>query len=138
MSHDRAFLDNVVTQTLAAEGDGRWKEYVGGYSDWVAQRPTPATVPREPAAVARAEVPRSVRAAAKLSYKEQRELDALPAELEALEAEQAALTARMNGADYHQETGETMRRDAERAGAVEHELATKLERWVELEARAGR
>ncbi len=139
VSHDRTFLDNVVTQTIVAEGNGRWKEYVGGYSDWVAQRRAPAAASREAAVPERrAEPPRLARAAAKLSYKEQRELQALPEELAALEAEQAALTTRMSGADYHVESGESMRRDAERAAEVEHLLATKLERWVELEGRAGR
>lgn len=137
VSHDRAFLDNVVTQTIVAEGDGRWKEYVGGYSDWLAQRArvAPASA-REPAA--RSEAARTARVATKLSYKEQRELDALPAELEALEAEQQALTARMSGDAYHKAGGEAMREDAERAAQLEHELARKLERWVELEGRSAK
>ena len=78
MSHDRRFLDNVVTQTLAAEGDGVWREYVGGYSDWLEQRPKPAVQSRaqhggRARAGASATKPR-----AKLSFKEQRELAALP------------------------------------------------------------
>ena len=84
VSHDRAFLDNVVTQTLVAEGNGKWQEYVGGYSDWLAQRPAPASM-----AAAR-EAKNEAKAAGaptpvKLSYKESRELDQLPAEIEALE-----------------------------------------------------
>ena len=80
VSHDRAFLDNVVTQTIAAEGDGRWREYVGGYSDWLRQRPQPRGVapraqPSSVAAPAAAAAPKR-----KLSYKEQRELESLPGE----------------------------------------------------------
>src|SRR5688500_12176769 len=83
VSHDRAFLDNVVTQTLAAEGDGVWKEYAGGYSDYLVQRTEGAKAPAaEKKAVAREKV------RTKLSYKETRELEALPGEIEALEAEQ--------------------------------------------------
>jgi len=139
VSHDRAFLDNVVTQTIVAEGGGRWKEYVGGYSDWLVQRPATsapagAAPSREPPV--RADASRPARAATKLSYKEQRELAALPAELAALEAEQQALTVRMSADGYHKESGETMRRDAERTAELEHLLAAKLERWVELEGRA--
>jgi len=133
VSHDRTFLDNVVTQTLAAEGDGRWKEYVGGYTDWVAQRPPAASEAR---AASRSESPRGKRPAQKLSFKETRELQALPAELEALEVEQHALAQRMNAADYHREGGDAIKRDTARAAEIEHLLARKLERWVELEGRA--
>src|SRR3954470_4956207 len=82
VSHDRAFLDNVVTQTVAAEGDGKWKEYVGGYSDWLRQRPVlnESLEKKKPTGK---EKPKT-----KLSYKETRELEALPQEIEALEAEQ--------------------------------------------------
>ena len=88
VSHDRAFLDNVVTQTLAAEGDGRWREYVGGYSDWLRQRPQPRaptcrSARRRRAAPAPHRPPKR-----KLSFKEQRELESLPGEIEKLEAEQ--------------------------------------------------
>ena len=109
VSHDRAFLDNVVTQTLVAEGDGRWKEYVGGYSDWVAQRP-PAVTATKVATPARADAPQPRRSPAKLSFKEQRELDALPAELEALEREQIALGQRMAALDYHKQGADAMER----------------------------
>ncbi len=85
VSHDRAFLDNVVTQTLAAEGDGTWKEYAGGYSDYLRQR----TVQKDEAAPKKSIAPRE-KSKAKLSYKETRELEALPREIEALEAEQQA------------------------------------------------
>ncbi|MCC6869109.1 MAG: ATP-binding cassette domain-containing protein [Burkholderiales bacterium] len=138
VSHDRAFLDNVVTQTIVAEGGGRWQEYAGGYSDWLAQRRVPASSAPTSAAAARASTPRPERTSTKLSYKEQRELDALPAELAALEAEQQALHERMSAGDYHQAGHEAMRRDAERTTELEHLLAEKLARWVALEERGGR
>src|SRR6266436_2195924 len=91
VSHDREFLDNVVTQTLAPLGEGRWQENVGGYSDWLRQRPHAPAREREPRSVGIA----PVRTRTRLSYKEQRELDGLPAEIEALEHEQRQLTARI-------------------------------------------
>ncbi len=117
VSHDRAFLDNVVTQTLAAEGDGTWREYVGGYRDWLEQRPAARTVDaaagdgtRAPrvdkasrVATSGSADPASRARAAKLSYKETRELEQLPAQIEALEAEQRELTARMSSGDYHRQ-----------------------------------
>jgi ATP-binding cassette subfamily F protein uup len=136
VSHDRRFLDNVVTQVLAPLGDGRWQEYVGGYSDWVRQRPPPAAtaaVVAPPAATtATARKPASTR----MSYKEVRELEQLPAQIEALETEQKALTAAMSSGDYHRRGGEQMRRDAARAQQIERELETAFERWAELDARS--
>ena len=137
VSHDRTFLDNVVTQTLVAQGDGRWKEYVGGYSDWIAQRPAPASTPSE-ATPARAEPRRAPQAAVKLSFKEQRELAALPAELEALEHEQLALTQRMSATDYHKQGAEAIRADRLRATEIERLLSEKFERWGKLDARAAK
>ncbi|MFO0010179.1 MAG: ATP-binding cassette domain-containing protein [Betaproteobacteria bacterium] len=134
VSHDRAFLDAIATQTLAPEGDGRWREYVGGSSDWLAQRPAAAPAPAAAAAAAPA-APRE-RSARKLSYKEQRELDALPGEIEALEAEQQALSARMHGAEYHATAPAQMAADAQRTSELEALLHGKLERWTELEEKA--
>ena len=144
VSHDRTFLDNVVTQTLVAEGPaGTWKEYVGGYSDWIAQRPaaTAAGVQAAPAAAsaqAAPAVPEARRAAnrpAKLSFKEQRELESLPAEIEALEREQLDLTHRMSAADYHRQGADAIKSDRVRAAEIEHLLAKKFERWAELDAK---
>jgi ATP-binding cassette subfamily F protein uup len=136
VSHDRAFLDNVVTQTLVAEGNGRWTEYPGGYSDWVALRPAPpATERAEPARATRAP-DRSERGRLKLTYKEQRELVALPGEIEALEREQHELTERMSSPQYHRQGADAIRADRARAGQIEHELAAKFERWSQLEDRA--
>jgi ATP-binding cassette subfamily F protein uup len=100
VSHDRAFLDNIVTQTLAAEGGGVWREYVGGYSDWLTQtnNARPPGVIRErdtaPSRPPEAAAPRAERLRTKLTYKETRELEAMPATIEALEAEQSALAGK--------------------------------------------
>ena len=158
VSHDRAFLDNVVTQTLAAEpaaGSGAWKEYVGGYSDWVAQRPSSnepmrnakqRSDPRKDgtstqttsAAVesAGADGRAGKARAPRMSFKEQRELEALPEELEALEQEQHALTQRMCAPDYHKLGPERIKADRLRAVELEHLLAQRFERWGELDAKA--
>jgi ATP-binding cassette subfamily F protein uup len=134
VSHDRAFLDNVVTQTLVAEGGGRWQEYAGGYTDYLAQRASPgAESPQKPAATTA--VPRE-RARQKLSYKEARELEQLPDQIAALEAEQRALAARMSDPDYYRQPPDALRADHERAEAIEAGLMEKLERWDALEAKA--
>ena len=133
VSHDRAFLDNVVTQTLAPEGGGAWKEYVGGYSDWLRQRKgadEARAAEAKPAAPARGK-PRGP----KLSYKESRELEALPGELEALEAEQRALAAKMSEAGYYRQGAEAVKRDQARSLEIEGLLLEKLERWEALEAK---
>jgi ATP-binding cassette subfamily F protein uup len=143
VSHDRRFLDNVVTQTLAAEGGGRWKEYVGGYSDWLEQRPAPqpaSTTLRAPSPAAagesRREAGRGEARSAKLSYKETRELALLPAQIEALEVEQRAINERMSRTDYHRQGATQMKADGVRLTEIEQQLANAFERWAELEARA--
>jgi len=133
VSHDRAFLDNVVTETLAAEGGGTWREYAGGYSDWLRQRAEPAeSVSSEKmASPAARERPR-----VKLSYKESRELEVLPAEIEALEAEQRALAEKMSGPAYYRQDAASIRSDQQRTEQIEALMLEKLERWEALEARA--
>jgi ATP-binding cassette subfamily F protein uup len=130
VSHDRRFLDSIVTQTLAPEGGGRWREYVGGYSDWLAQRPTAAPV--RSAARKPAPSPRE-RARTKLSYKEERELAALPHDIETLEREQEELTARMSRPEYYREGAERVREDRARAQEIESLLGEKFARWEALE-----
>lgn len=141
VSHDRAFLDNVVTQTLVAEGDGKWQEYVGGYSDWLAQRRPRSNQTRVDAGgKPKAEPPKAVAktsAAVKLSYKEARELEQLPKEIEALEQQQNALTERMSGADYHKQSTEQIKVDRKQAEAMQALLAQKFDRWEALEAKRG-
>jgi ATP-binding cassette subfamily F protein uup len=134
VSHDRAFLDAIATQSLVAEGNGLWREYAGGYSDWLVQRPAPVA----PAPAAAAPAPSAPRRSerVKLSFNEQRELASLPAELEALENEQAALIARMSAPDYHTASGPQMRDDAARSAELERLLEEKLARWMTLEDKA--
>jgi ATP-binding cassette subfamily F protein uup len=134
VSHDRAFVDSVVTQTLAPLGGGRWREYVGGYSDWVSQRP-PASAPVRPRPATPLRVPRT---RARLPYKEQRELDALPGEIEALEQEQTALMRRMGEPDYRHADAQTMASDGRRVAEIERLLMERLERWEALEAAQAR
>jgi ATP-binding cassette subfamily F protein uup len=135
VSHDRRFLDNVVTQTLVAEGDGVWREYPGGYSDWLVQRrsaPAPAAVSAAPRPSSRTDgKPRT-----RLSYKDQRELAGLPDEIEGLERELADLTERMAGPGYHLAGAESMRADRSRLKELEELIAAKLARWEQLEGQA--
>jgi ATP-binding cassette subfamily F protein uup len=142
VSHDRSFLDQVVTQTLVAEGEGRWQEYAGGYRDWLAQRPAvaaPRAGERAPGRTVRREGEAGAPARAvaverrKLSFKETRELDALPAQISALETEQRELTARMCAADYFRAGADRIRTDRARAAEIEVEMSARLERWEYLE-----
>jgi ATP-binding cassette subfamily F protein uup len=146
VTHDRRFLDNVVTQTLAAEGNGLWREYAGGYSDYLQQR-LPAAPGRadgsggvsatrgahEPSA----DAPRA-KTRVRLGYNEQRELAALPEEIEALEREQAQLIERMSTPDYHRLGGEQARGDRKRLEELEALLLQKFARWEWLEERRAR
>src|SRR6185437_11464099 len=138
VSHDRAFLDNIATQTLVAEGEGAWVEYAGGYTDWLAQRrpgsigPTDRTFARKSAASRERATQKRVR----LTWNEQRELDALPSELESLEREQHDLSERMCAAGYHRHDVERIKADRSRAEAIERLLTERFARWGELDAKA--
>ncbi|KGM57747.1 ABC transporter ATPase [Lysobacter arseniciresistens ZS79] len=142
VSHDRDFLDNVVTSTLVMEGEGRVGEYVGGYSDWLRQRPAsdprPAAGKLEP--VAGVAVPAPVPAAApprtaarKLSYKEQRELEQLPATIEALEARIAAMTAEMNDPVFYQGDSARITEHNRVLAETQATLDAAYLRWGELD-----
>ncbi len=138
VSHDRAFLDNVVTQTLVAEGNGKWQEYVGGYSDWLAQRRPIAPAPAKQKAESRRDDARRstpTQARNKMSQKETRELTQLPGEIEALEQQQQALTARMSSGDYHKQGSEQIKADLQLASDLERQMTEKFARWEELEAK---
>lgn len=140
VSHDRAFLNNVVTQTIAAEGDGRWRDYVGGYDEWQAQRPAQAAAPKaeKPAETAKpaAARPKPVRAA-RLSAWDLRELEALPDAIATIEARQAELSGKLaDGSLYRDAPDEVERINAELA-TLESELEEKFARWELLEARRG-
>lgn len=138
VSHDRMFLDNVITQSIVFEGGGRLKEYIGGYQDYIDARDreekiqtaaAPKTVQAEPEK-AKPKANRTV----KLSYKEQRELDALPDELAALEAEQGELNNRLSDPEIFKDYQEAAKLQA-RAEEIEMLLLEKLERWEQLEAK---
>jgi ATP-binding cassette subfamily F protein uup len=135
VSHDRAFLDNVVTQTIASEGNGYWKEYVGGYSDWLRQRKLPEVAREESVAVKPKAAPASSAERRKLSFKEQRELDQLPERIATLETEQATLQARLADPNFYREAAEAQRQVQARLAVVDTEIDAALERWAALEAR---
>ena len=137
VSHDREFLDNVVTSTIVSEGDGRWREYEGSVQDWLTQSQRAAELNRPPEAKT-APKPATTEAAApaaprggkrKLSYKEQRELDALPALIESLESEQATIQAELaDGTLYSSDLERALALQA-RDTEIEDALMTALERW---------
>jgi ABC transport system ATP-binding/permease protein len=139
VSHDRRFLDRVVTSTLVHEGPGRWREFEGSVQDWLTQAartaaakpkvapPAPAPAPAPVAAAPAASAPKR-----KLSYKEQRELDALPAQIEALEAEQAQLAAQMADGSLYTQSAERIAAGTQRAAQLDDELLALMERWSAL------
>ena len=132
VSHDRAFLDNVVTSTLVFEGEGRWREYVGGYEDWVRQKradePAPAAKPAKPKAERDAVRPR------RAGFKEKRELGELPGRIEALEAEKQGLFARMASPDFHRTPPAGIAQARQRLAEIDAEIHAAYARWMELEA----
>ncbi|MGN2247495.1 ATP-binding cassette domain-containing protein [Frateuria sp. GZRR35] len=134
VSHDRAFLDNVVSSTLVLEGEGKVGEYVGGYSDWLRQRPAaPAPALAKSAAVPAAPAPAPAAARRKLNFKEQRELEQLPARIEQLETEIAARTAAMNEPAFFQQDSTAIVQANETIAKLQAELDTAYARWSELE-----
>jgi ABC transport system ATP-binding/permease protein len=140
VSHDRAFLDNVVTSTLVFEGEGRVKEYVGGYSDWARQRRSNAL----PASTTKAATATSLKSPApaspgapksrKRSYKEQRELDAIPPMIQRLEAEQATLQAAVSEPKLFRDSPAEATAALERLQLLARELETAYARWDALES----
>jgi ATP-binding cassette subfamily F protein uup len=151
VSHDRRFLDNVVTSTIAWEGDatfggrpGLWREYEGGYEVWKQQRERARVVPPAAAPVDSRAAGPAARAAqpaqrpparTKLSYKEQRELEALPSRIEALEAEQRGIAAKLADPGFYASEAVRAGELSRRHEAIEAELMTCLERWEALGAR---
>ncbi|MCR8957285.1 ATP-binding cassette domain-containing protein [Variovorax sp. S2] len=151
VSHDRTFLDNVVTSTIAFEGDGRWREYEGSVQDWLIQSkrareiaeqrqaaspPPPAPAPAAAPASAEPATARSTAPRKKLSYKEQRELEALPAQIEALEAEQKRISEMLEldgGAIYATDASRAAEL-SQRHAQIDDELLAALERQEELSA----
>ncbi|MFR4552155.1 MAG: ATP-binding cassette domain-containing protein [Sutterella wadsworthensis] len=142
VSHDRRFLDNVVTEVLAPEGDGKWREYVGGYTEWFTQRqqendPFAAAKTEKKAEKtekpAKNEKPRDViPQKIKLSWREARELEALPEKLEAMEKEQASIINAMSAFDYHSKSVEDIKADKLRLEELEKSIADGWTRWKAL------
>ena len=139
VSHDRVFLDNVVTQTIAYEGDSKWKEYVGGFSDWQRMRTVKAPEgltarkPATPPPVASTE-PARQKPKGKMSFKEKRELDEMPARIEKLEAEQRAITAKLADPTLYRDQSQEVKALQIRFAAIEEALMQALTRWEALTA----
>ena len=135
-SHDRAFLDNVVTSSLVFEGEGVVREYPGGYSDWLALKPTVKQAPKDKPRkekTSTANAGNSKAKPAKLSYKETRELEELPAQLEALEAELEALREKLADPQTYKDAPDTVSEQVAALEAGEARLETMFERWAELD-----
>ncbi|MCC7083023.1 MAG: ATP-binding cassette domain-containing protein [Burkholderiales bacterium] len=139
VSHDRAFLDAVVTQTIAYEGDGAWCEYAGGFDDWwrvkQAQAQMSAPAARKAAPAPKPTVRRDAGRARRLTFAEQRELEGLPAQIDALEAEQRTLGLRLADSALYRCAPQDVATVRERLQAVENSLAAALQRWEDLAAR---
>ncbi len=127
VSHDREFIDNTVTSTLAFDAPGQVNEYVGGYSDWLRQRPPPVDAAQPPAG----KTPRPARAKPASSHKE---LRALPGKIEKLEARIAALQASFAEPGYYQQAQQQIAADQQQLAALEAELEALFERWERLES----
>ncbi|MGI4795879.1 MAG: ATP-binding cassette domain-containing protein [Janthinobacterium lividum] len=131
VSHDRDFLDRIVTSTLATEGDGTWIEYAGGYSDMLIQRGDPVTAPAEKTRSGSVQTGRT--ASRKLSFKDKHALEALPKKMETLTADRARLQARMADPDFYRKDPAAFAAANDQLAKVERDLATAEEKWLELE-----
>ena len=130
VSHDREFLNNVVSDTLVFEGDGRVTDYVGGYDDWLRQRPAPTTAEPTVASTQASDEPAQPR---KLSFKQKQELAALPGRIERLDAELAEMHEQMSKPDYFKSSPDELRRLIERAAHIPIELEAAYALWQKLE-----
>jgi ABC transport system ATP-binding/permease protein len=138
VSHDRAFIDHVVTSTLVFEGDGRVQEYVGGYADWIRQRRHPAAPPARRSSLTGTSPRPGPPVAAKrqkLSYREQRELDELPARIDALETEKQRLEADVAAPGFYTEAAETIHETLARLDTIQQSILDGYARWDELDGR---
>ncbi|QTD64039.1 ATP-binding cassette domain-containing protein [Acinetobacter towneri] len=138
ISHDRAFMDNVVTSTWVFDGKGNIDEYIGGYQDYLQQRPDQTVVDQKSdvkKAVAKAEAAAAAPTAkkVKLSYKDQRALEQLPGEIEALEQEQTELAEKLADGSWFVTDADAATKASQRLAEIDEELLEKLERWDELE-----
>lgn len=135
VSHDREFLDNVVTSVLVFEGEGSIKEYVGGYSDWLAQRKEEIKLTAEKPVTKAGKADKAASAVRKkLNYKEQRELEQLPALIEALENRHAAVQAQINAADFYRKPQDEVAKVLQELSSLDAQLEQAYKRWDELEA----
>jgi ABC transport system ATP-binding/permease protein len=138
VSHDRAFLDNVVTSTIVFEGEGRWREYEGGVQDWLIQSrraqvlAAAASAPAKPAPAPAAVAAPASAPKKKLSYKEQRELDALPALIQSLEQEQKTIHEELADGTLYSSDPVRASTLSERSARIDDELMAALERWEAL------
>jgi len=137
VSHDRRFLDNVVTSTLVFEGGGVVREYVGGYEDWARQRliPAPTAAPEKTPRGSKAPKPKPARTA-RLSFNERREFDALPDRIAALEREQTELEARVAAPAFYKEGADAIAATLQRIEDARSELNQAFARWDELDSRS--
>jgi ATP-binding cassette subfamily F protein uup len=133
VSHDRTFLNNVVTSTLVLEGEGKVNEYVGGYDDWLKQRPKLPVEPKEKKEPKREKIPKPQRGTRKLTNKEKYELETLPQRIEELEAEQDQLYQSMADPGFYKQDGKTIAAARARLETLKHELTQCYQRWEELE-----
>ncbi len=141
VSHDRMFLDNVVTEVIVAEGGGMWREFVGGYTDWERTKAAisaaaPAKAPAKAAPVNTNTAAAPVAKKSKLSYKEQRELEELPLLIASLEDEQSQITLQLNAPDFYKTNPADAKRINARFAAIEEQLLEALEKWEQIEARS--
>ena len=141
VSHDRAFLDNVVTQTIASEGEGGWKEYAGGYGDWQRVKSStknevaPARHGQKADGRAKKSLATAASAKSRLSFKDDRELSELPDKIDTIEKEQGHITAALANAALYRDQPEQVKQLNLRFAALEAELAAALSRWEQLEAK---
>jgi ATP-binding cassette subfamily F protein uup len=133
VSHDREFLNNVVTGTIVFEGDGKIVEYVGGYDDWLMQRSTLIPVKTERAAKPEKSGPQRERPRI-LTFKEKKELEILPALIESLEAERERLYESLADPDFYRQDGSRVPEAKARVGEIEKEITATYERWELLES----
>ena len=138
VSHDRAFLDNVVTSTLIFEGNGKISEYIGGYQDWLRQRSNkPVTLKKTESAPANTSTNSLSSKPKKLTNKEQKELSELPLIIERLEASQAELEQRISAPEFYQQPQDKITLTMEQFNKTSAELEQAYQRWAELEKLAG-
>jgi ATP-binding cassette subfamily F protein uup len=138
VSHDRAFIDHVVTSTLVFEGRGRVQEFVGGYEDWLRQKSPEAAeiVNRKSSRAAPGSVAGSALLPRKLSFKERREFDELPAHIERLETEQTELQTAISRPDFYKEAAADIARTLARLEELKDALHRAYARWDELDSRS--